>query len=267
MKYTVVAFCACLISTSALADSVEVEAYFSNDSVNGFQLSDAYETHNMGIRVTNEAFYAILDLGVVSPDMYVYRNRFREANRSFGELITLEIGQTVSQPNELFFYGRVSASGRFGIDDMQDFAHKVLSLQPVNEVNDLVRMPDNVWYGVGGVYKLTAPGYIPNNTEIAFDAYLGTDAAYTQAEVSSKVSGDFLNFSYGAGVRLVAYDEVVNADPINAEIRKVNPYAYLGLDFKAAGYKFYLKEVISYPTIKSDDALYAVLNAGVSFEF
>lgn len=267
MKASVVAFCACLISTSALADSVEVEAYFSNDSVNGFQLSDAYETHNMGIRVSNETYYAILDLGVVSPDMYVYRNRFREANRSFGELITLEIGQTVSKLNETFFFGRVRASGRFGIDDMQDFAHKVLSLQPVNEVNDLVRMPDNVWYGVGGVYKLTAPDYTPNNSEIAFDAYLGTDAAYTQAKVSSNITGDFLNFSYGAGVRLVAYDEVVNADPINAEIRTVNPYAYLGLDFQAAGYKFYMKEVISYPTIKSDDAIYAVLNAGISFEF
>ena len=267
MKASVVAFCACLISTSALADSVEAEAYFSNDSVNGFQLSDAYETHNMGIRVSNETYYAILDLGVVSPDMYVYRNRFREANRSFGELITLEIGQTVSQLNEPFYYARFRASGRFGIDDMQDFAHKVLSLQPVNEVNDLVRMPDNVWYGVGGVYKLTAPDYILNNSEIAFDAYLGTDAAYAQAEVSSNVTGDFLNFSYGAGVRLVAYDEVVNADPINAEIRTVNPYAYLGLDFQAAGYKFYMKEVISYPTIKSDDAIYAVLNAGISIEF
>ena len=267
MKASVVAFCACSISTSALADSVEVEAYFSNDSVNGFQLSDAYETHNMGIRVSNETYYAILDLGVVSPDMYVYRNRFREANRSFGELITLEIGQTVSQPNEPFYYARFRASGRFGIGDMQDFAHKVLSLQPVNEVNELVRMPDNVWYGVGGVYKLTAPDYIPNNSEIAFDAYLGTDSAYTQAKVSSNITGDFLNFSYGAGVRLVAYDEVVNADPINAEIRTVNPYAYLGLDFQAAGYKFYMKEVISYPTIKSDDAIYAVLNAGISFEF
>jgi hypothetical protein len=267
MKAHVFAFCSCLINTPANAEGIDVEAYFSNDSVNGFQLSDAYETHNMGIRVSNETYYAVLDLGVVSPDMYVYRNRFREANRSFGELITLEIGQTVSQPNEPFFYGRVKASGRFGIDGMQDFAHKVLSLQPVNEVNDLVRMPDNVWYGIGGVYKLKAPDYIANTTEITIDAYLGTDAAYTQAEVSSNVTGDVLNFSYGAGVRFVAYDEVVNADPINAEIRIVNPYAYLGLDFQVAGYKLYFKEVISYPTIKSDDALYAVLNAGISFEF
>ena len=267
MKASIFVFCAWLISTSVLADGLEVEAYFSNDSVNGFQLSDAYETHNMGLRVSNGQHYAILDLGVVTPDMYVYRNRFRDANRSYGELITLEIGQTVSQPNEPFFFGRLRASGRFGIDEMQDFAHKVLSLQPVNEVNELVRMPDNVWYGVGGVYKLKAPDYIPNNSEIAFDAYLGTDTAYTQAELSSNVIGDFLNFNYGAGVRLVAFDEVVNADPINAEIRTFNPYAYLGLDLQAAGYKIYMREIISYPTIKSDDTLYAVLNAAISFEF
>ena len=115
-----------------------------------------------------------------------------------------------------------------------------------------------------------APAYIPNNSEIVLDAYLGTDAAYIQTEASN-VTGDFLNFSYRAGVRLVAYDEVVNADPINAEIRTVNLYAYLGLDFQVAGYKLYFKEVISYPTIKSDDAftqfsmLAYLLNLDVKF--
>ena len=111
------------ISTIAEAENLEVTAYFKNDSVNGFQLSDAYETHNMGLKVSNGGYYALIDLGIVSPDMYKYRNRFREANRSFGEIITVEIGQTVYQENEPFFYGRVRASGEFGIDEMQDFAH------------------------------------------------------------------------------------------------------------------------------------------------
>ena len=68
-------------------------AYFHNDSVNGLQLSDAYETHNMGLRYDTAGYYALLDLGIVTPDMHVYRNQFREANRSFGELITIELGE------------------------------------------------------------------------------------------------------------------------------------------------------------------------------
>ena len=46
-------------------------AYFHNDSVNGFQISDAYETHNMGIRYALEDYYFVLDLGIVTPDMHI----------------------------------------------------------------------------------------------------------------------------------------------------------------------------------------------------
>ena len=255
------------VSTIAEAENLEVTAYFKNDSVNGFQLSDAYETHNMGLSVSNGDYYALLDLGIVSPDMYKYRNRFREANRSFGELITLEFGQTVSQTNKPFFYGRVRASGEFGIDEMQDFAHKVLSLQPVNEVNDLVRMPDNIWYGIGGVYGLQSRDYLPVDADITVEAYLGTDTVYTKIDASKTVKYNVFDFNYGAGINLVAFDEVVSADPLNAEVRTINPYAHLGLEFQGSGYKIYVYEVVSLPTIKADNDIYAVLNAGITLEF
>jgi len=255
------------VSTIAEAENLEVTAYFKNDSVNGFQLSDAYETHNMGLHISDGEYYAMLDLGIVSPDMYKYRNRFREANRSFGELITLEFGQTVSQTNELFIYGRIRASGEFGIDEMQDFAHKVLSLQPVNEVNDLVRMPDNVWYGIGGVYGLQSKDYLPLNADVTVEAFLGTDTAYTKIDASRTVKYNVFDFNYGAGVNLVGYDQVVSADPLNAEVRKIIPYAHLGLEFQGSGYKIYVSEVVSLPTIKADNDIYAVLNAGVTLEF
>jgi len=255
------------VSTVAHAENLEVTAYFKNDSVNGFQLSDAYETHNMGLHISDGEYYAMLDLGIVSPDMYKYRNRFREANRSFGELITLEFGQTVSQTNELFIYGRIRASGEFGIDEMQDFAHKVLSLQPVNEVNDLVRMPDNVWYGIGGVYGLQSKDYLPLNADVTVEAFLGTDTAYAKIVASRTVKYNVFDFNYGAGVNLVGYDQVVSADPLNAEVRKIIPYAHLGLELQGSGYKLYVAEIISLPTIKADTDIYAVLNAGITFEF
>ena len=254
------------LSTSANAQT-QLTAYFSNDSVNGFQLSDAYETHNMGLIYTTSDYYAVLDLGVVSPDMYVYRNQFREANRSFSELITLEVGQSHTNKDSLSFYGRVKMSGEFGIDKMQDFAHKVLSLQPVNEVNDLVRMPEDTWFGVGARYStdLNVPTF--GSSTLSYDGYLGTDTIRITADLSQNVTRKNFDIGYGAGVLLVAYDEVVSALPIAATERNVIPYARIGVNFDVLGYDIYVQEVISMPTISSDDSLYAVLDAGISFKF
>ena len=70
MKVVIFTLGMCAISTIAEAENLKVTAYFKNDSVNGFQLSDAYETHNMGLKVSNDEYYALVDLGIVSPDMY-----------------------------------------------------------------------------------------------------------------------------------------------------------------------------------------------------
>ena len=58
-----------------------ISAYFFNDSVNGLIISDAYETHNMGIVYEFGNRFVSLDLGIVSPDMHVYRNQYRKANQ------------------------------------------------------------------------------------------------------------------------------------------------------------------------------------------
>jgi len=250
----------------ALGES-QVTAYFSNDSVNGFQLSDAYETHNMGVIYEGSGYYAKFDLGVVSPDMYVYRNQFRDANRSFGELVTIEVGQNNTEANVFAVYGRVKLSGAFGIDEMQDFAHEVLSLQPVNEVNDLVRMPEDTWFGVGARYstELHVPAF--GASKLSYDGYLGMDTSRISVDLSQTVSRENFDIGYGAGVHLVAYDEVVSAPPIDATERNVIPYARIGVNFELLGYDIYVREVISLPTISSDDSLYAVLDAGISFKF
>lgn len=255
-----------LAGSQGLADS-QFTAYFSNDSVNGFQLSDAYETHNMGIVYEKSGYYAKLDLGVVTPDMYVYRNQFREANRSFGELVTLEVGQTHTETSSLSLYGRVKLSGEFGIDEMQDFAHKILLLQPVNAVNDLVRMPEDTWFGVGARFGTNVNVPIIGASKLSYDGYLGTDTTRITTDLSHTISEENFDINYAVGVHLVGYDEVVSAPPIAATERNVIPYARVGINFEVLGYDIYVQEVISMPTISSDDSLYAVLDAGISFKF
>ena len=46
------------LSHAAIGSETKWTAYFYNDSVNGFQLSDAYETHNMGLKyhLNNKSF-------------------------------------------------------------------------------------------------------------------------------------------------------------------------------------------------------------------
>ncbi len=63
----------CIFPCVLLADR-NISAYFSNDSVNGVKISDAYETHNMGLVFNYEDKFLSLDLGIVSPDMHVYKN-------------------------------------------------------------------------------------------------------------------------------------------------------------------------------------------------
>ena len=96
---------------------------------------------------------------------------------------------------------------------------------------------------------------------------MGTDTAYTKIDASKTLKHDVFDFDYGAGLNLVAFDEIVSAEPISANIRQINPYAHLGIEFQGSGYKVYVSEVISLPTIKADNDIYAVLNAGITFEF
>ena len=255
-----------LFAASA-AQGDALTAYFHNDSVNGFQLSDAYETHNMGLRYVSANYYALLDLGIVSPDMHVYQNEFREANRSFGELITIELGQPKDISGSAQYYVRVKSAGQFGVDEMQDFAHRLLSLQPVNDVNDLVRMPNNTWLGAGLRLSYKSDLWFMRDALISYDAYWGGDSARLQVDAEKSTSGEYFDYIYGVGVSAIIFDEIVAAPPLKATLRRIIPHANFEIKFDAFGYNFFVSERVSLPTIQSDERIFAVLSAGVTFDF
>jgi len=244
-----------------------ITAYFQNDSVNGFIISDAYETHNMGFIYSKDDNFFSLDLGIVSPDMHIYKNQFRVANRSFGEIVTVSLGSTSDQIDnfEYKYFVNIRSTGKFGIDEMQDFMHRVLGLQPVNQVNDLVRMPPKTWIGFGGEVRRAAPKNI--NTffsEIGSNYYFGTDRAEISPFLVKTVNLEKFNFIGELGLKSIFFDEVVTAEPIIADHRSLIPYAEFGVTFEYLGFEWFFKDRFSMPTIKSDDSLYGVLSAGIS---
>lgn len=256
-----------LLYASQVSAEQKLTAYFFNDSVNGFQFSDAYETHNMGLRYQTDQYYAQLDLGIVSPDMWKYKNKYRVANRSFGEVVILELGQPISDNGLTSYYLSMKSSGEFGLDEIQDFAHRLLFLQPVNEINDLVRMPDATWFGIGARYnkKINAP--VLRDTIFGTDIYLGSDRTSINVSLSHTMPRNTVTYGYSVGLKAVAYDEIVTALPIEAELRHVIPFASVGVEFDLFGYDFFIREILSLPTIASDNDVFAVLNAGISYKF
>ena len=256
-----------IASGSAAICEQTLTAYFFNDSVNGFQLSDAYETHNMGLRYLTDDYYAQLDLGIVSPDMWVYKNEYREANRSFGEVITLELGQPVSLNSPVSYYVSLKSVREFGIDKLQDFAHRILFLQPISEINNIVRMPNATWFGVGARYKKEVSLPLLGGSVLGSDAYLGLDQSSAQLSISDTMSRGSVTYGYWAGLKAVAYDKLVTAPPIEAELRHLVPFFSLGLEFEFFEFDIFVQEILSLPTIVSDSDIFAVLNAGISYKF
>ena len=256
-----------LFFLASAAQSDSLTAYFYNDSVNGIQLSDAYETHNMGLRYDTAGYYALLDFGIVTPDMHVYRNEFRKANRSFGELITIELGEPTKASGEAYHYVRVTSSGQFGIDKMQDFAHSLLSLQPVNDINDLIRMPTNTWIGTGIRLSSDVNFWPLGDAVVSYDAYLGSDSARVLIHAEKTTSREYFDFIYGVGMSAIIFDEIVTAPPVEATTRRLIPFANFKIKFDAFGYDFFVSERVSLPTIQSDERIFAVLSAGVTFDF
>ena len=251
---------------SRLKAEESITAYFSNDSVNGLVISDAYETHNMGITYKSNNNFLSLDLGIVSPDMHRYKNKYRVANRSFGELVTLSFGSK-NEPRDNYehkYFINIRSTGQFGIDEMQDFMHGILGLRPVNEVNDPVRMPNKTWVGFGGEVRFEAP---KNKLLSEFGAYyyLGTDRAELSPYLVKTVELNNYNFIGDLGLKSIFFDEVVTAEPIIADYRSLIPYAEFGVTFEYLGFEWFFKDRFSLPTIKSDDSLYGVLSAGISY--
>lgn len=248
------------------ADSA-LEVYFSNDSINGFQLSDAYETHNMGMRYTSGPHIISLDLGIVSPDMLVYRNQFRQANRSYGEIATVSYVNALESIPNVTAGLYIKGSGDLGLNKAQAFAHKLFKLAKVDEINELVRMPDQTWFGLIANYK-TQP--IKENNTVKFYSYqtsLGSDTGSFRFErhYSKEMSKFNLNISYGA--EFIPYNYVVSSEPIRANHRKINPIVTIGIESKLAEMDVYVSQRLSLPSISADDSVYAVVTAGVRHNF
>ena len=273
-KYIFVGFCcvfflSLLTRTSQVVAEQSITAYFKNDSVNGLFISDAYETHNMGLTYKFDESFFSLDLGIVSPDMHTYTNQYRVANRSFGEIVTLTFGsESVTRNNYAYkYFANIRSSGQFDIDGLQDFMHGILGLQPINKVNDLVRMPSKTWLGVGGELRAAAPkNVISLFSEIGANYYFGTDRAEVSPFVIKTFNRNHYILSSELGVKTIFFDSVVSADPINANYRSSIPYLEFGLNFDYLGVEWYLKDRFSLPTIKTDDSLYGVLTAGIIFK-
>ena len=257
-----------LISPCSILAEKRVTAYFFNDSVNGLTISDAYETHNMGLVYEFGKHFGSLDLGIVSPDMHIYRNEYRKANRSFGELISLSLGshyiEDVNTQHKYFL--QIKSAGKFGIDNLQDLMHRILGLQPVNNVNDLVRMPNNIWYGVGGMSKKNLKPESKFVNGIGARYYLGTDRAELTPFLSNVTDYKNVTISSEVGLRSIFYDEIVAAPPINAHYRTLIPYLEFGINFEYFGGQWYIKDKFSLPTIKDDDSLFGLLSVGLTFE-
>ena len=109
--------------------------------------------------------------------MHTYKNQW-VANRSFGEIVTLALGSKNERKNkyENKYSVSIKWAGQFGIDEMQDFMHRILGLQPVNQVNELVRMPKKTWIGVGGDIRYVAPKNLSTFfSQVGTNYYFGTD--------------------------------------------------------------------------------------------
>ena len=253
---------------SKLEAEESITAYFRNDSVNGLLISDAYETHNMGIVYSKDDNFLSLDLGIVSPDMHTYKNQYRVANRSFGEIVTLALGSKNERKNkyENKYSVSIKWAGQFGIDEMQDFMHRILGLQPVNQVNELVRMPKKTWIGVGGDIRYVAPKNLSTFfSQVGTNYYFGTDRIELSPYVYKTFNEKNYNLTSELGLRSILFDEIVTAEPISADHRFLIPYAEFGVTFEYLGFEWYLRDRFSMPTIKSDDSLYGVLSAGILY--
>ena len=229
-KSRIIIFLLCCVF---LADQVtaedKIQAYFSNDSLNGLKFSDAYETHNMGLIYSSEEYYAKLDLGLVTPDMYVYRNEFRDANRSFGELISLEIG--------------------------------------VNEVNELIRMPADAWFGLGLRKEFKSALMDVHYVKLNLDGFMGTGSSFLDAKLTKEFRRPLLTYDLSVGGRVIAYDKIVSAPPINAKVRSFIPQVGFGISYNTGPYTFFIRDTFSLPSIKSDSNFYGMLGMGTSYSF
>lgn len=237
--------------------------YFVNDSINGLQISDAYETHNMGLIYSNNEFEIQLDLGIVTPDMHIYKNEYRQANRAYGELITVTYRNKLETDVNDPLYTRFKVSGDFGFSKAQDLFHNLFALQPVGEINELVMMPNDAWFGLG--YQQEKLLY--SDTSFSSDTYIGTDTAFLDVAIGLNAGSSTLPAVVTAGAKYVFYDNIVSAPPIYAKERAIIPYFGIGTTFSVNQFEVSILNQWSLPTIEDDQSPFGVLSVQSKFSF
>tara|TARA_Y200000002_G_C22635721_1_gene644558 strand:- start:262 stop:1062 length:801 start_codon:yes stop_codon:yes gene_type:complete len=238
-----------------------VTAYFFNDSVNGFQFSDAYETHNMGLRFEKKNQFYQIDLGIVTPDMFEFENKWRTANRSFGELITLGYGKNeffINDVIKLDMYTKITSQGDFGISGLQSIIHQFANFQDDIDLLETVRMPSKTWFGIGKDLKFIKED-VNQKHHFGILSYVGTDRLSSQPYMNVEQElGSWSQFGR-VGVEFVVYDNIISAPPVEASVREVRPVLSFGLKKQLGPLEIQISENLSLPSIRSDRRLYARL--------
>ena len=272
IKSKIFLFKLCLLIFMNLYSSVyaekRIKLYFSNDSINGLKPSDAYETHNMGIKYYFNNNFIEIDLGLVGPDMFIYENKYREANRSFGELVRITYGKKKYEDLNTIVYLNYIAQGKFGLDKLQNFAHSIANFQIETDILEKVRMPDNQWIGAGINYRGEQYSFKNLNYSLILNGYVGSDKTtfsfgfdnilFERLNSSAKIIS---NFQY------VPYDKIVSADPVKAPHRKLIPSLKIQYTYNYRDMNLTIYEKISLPTINSDNRPYLLFGASLELPF
>lgn len=250
----------------AHAGDRSLTAYFDNDSINPFRFVDAYETHNMGLVYRDGEHRFVIEAAIVSPDMIVYKNIYRVANRSYGELLRVRYERELELSGwEAELGGYVVASGQFKLDRIQQLIHDVFWLQDTFGQVQPIRMPDDVWFGVTGAFSSDLRS--GSSYRQRYGLQLGTDRVAVMGGVERNVSLWGWDGVASAGVEAIIRDEIVTAPPISAEHRRLVPRAGIEFSRRFGQATVAIGETISLPTISSDNRMRAVFNASLTWHF
>ena len=106
-----------------------------------------------------------------------------------------------------------------------------------------------------------------NDIKVKFDGFVGTDTTFVSAKITKEIFHPLFTYDVSMGGRLVAYDHVVSAPPINAKERKFIPEVSFGVSYDAGPYTISLRDAFALPSIAADNSLYGVLSVAMSYEF
>lgn len=284
-RLIIVALAACGSSQHVLAGPVArtpaaLSVYIANDSINGLKFSDGYETHNAGVIWQSDAGRVHLDTAIVSPKLERTRKPGWQANRAYGELVSLTLEKPVSRHTMLGL--SYVAADHFGFDNWQNRIHDILGYAGFEEDMRAVRMPDRQWLGV--TIRQTAPKIPLLSDAVSQKLNWHMALGGAQDSIGLAVASEFWpyqhsraraqagqqsgwHFGWRAGLDYVARDTIVSAPPINADHRKWRPHFGLSVSRQVLGWQISFSETANLPTVKSDDSVFLALRIGLTKHF